>query len=82
MSSKSCRSCDKPLTLESRSEDKVGAAPINVCLHYIMAAVRELKKEDERHYYGLESGKGDRHMKSKKFKHFKELLHIDAVSNN
>lgn len=48
--SKRCHRCGEALTIETRLEAKVAAGPINICLRCIVAAVRELKKEDERHY--------------------------------
>jgi RNase P subunit RPR2 len=48
-----CSSCGKPLTIENKLEDHLGSN-ISVCLTCIAAAVKAIKKEDERHYYGLE----------------------------
>jgi RNase P subunit RPR2 len=48
-----CRSCGEPLTIENKLEDHLGSN-IDVCLSCIGAAVKAIKKEDERHYYGLE----------------------------
>jgi RNase P subunit RPR2 len=48
-----CSSCGEPLTIENKLEDHLGSN-INVCLTCIAAAVKAIKKEDEKHYYGLE----------------------------
>ena len=48
-----CRSCGEALTIENKLEDHLGSN-INVCLSCIAAAVKAIKKEDEKHYYGLE----------------------------
>jgi RNase P subunit RPR2 len=49
-----CSSCGEPLTIENKLEDHLGSN-INVCLTCIAAAIKAIKKEDEKHYYGLES---------------------------
>jgi RNase P subunit RPR2 len=53
MSRRLCRSCGEPLTKENTLENHIGSN-INVCLSCIAAAVKAIKKEDEKHYYGLE----------------------------
>ena len=51
--SRLCSSCGEPLILDNKLEDHLGSN-INVCLSCLAAALRTIKKEDERHYYGLE----------------------------
>jgi hypothetical protein len=51
--SRKCRSCGEPLTVENKLEDHLGSN-INVCLSCLRAALRTIKKEEERQYYGLE----------------------------
>lgn len=51
--SKYCRSCGEPLLIETRLEDKLGSS-VNVCLSCLTTAIRQIRKEDERRYYGLE----------------------------
>ncbi|MFY9964564.1 MAG: hypothetical protein WBL44_01005 [Nitrososphaeraceae archaeon] len=53
MSRRLCRSCGEPLTIENKLEDHLGSN-INVCLSCLGAALRTIKKEEKRHYYGLE----------------------------
>ena len=48
-----CSSCGELLTIENKLEDHLGSN-INVCLTCIATAVKAIKKENERHYYGLE----------------------------
>lgn len=53
MSRRVCAAHVVNLSLENRLENHIGSN-INVCLSYIAAAVKAIKKEDEKHYYGLE----------------------------
>lgn len=48
-----CSSCGEPLSIENKLEDHLGSN-INVCLSCLSAALRTIKNEEERHYYGLE----------------------------
>jgi hypothetical protein len=49
--STTCRSCGEPIP--TKLENYLGVVP-NICITCYYAAIKTIKKEEEKHYYGLE----------------------------